>query len=98
MDVTKMSEKDRKIAREKSFEQFKEDEKLFLASAIGHVKARYNSVPMRFRKRWLASYNGKLTRKRSIELFCRECHGWDSSDAVKSCPARGCPLWNYRPQ
>ena len=43
----------------------------------------------------------KTSRKKAIELQCRDCI-FDPSEAgtwrkqAEECPARGCPLWNFR--
>jgi len=44
----------------------------------------------------------KKSRKKAVELMCRDCI-YDDAEAgtwrkqAEECPARGCPLWNFRP-
>jgi hypothetical protein len=86
-----------KAAREKAAEEFEKRVDLFRASARGSVLARFNSVPKRLRKSWLDAHDGEISPRKAIKLFCYECYGFSELDAINSCPARGCPLWNRRP-
>jgi len=53
--------------------------------------------------------NKRLTRGQAINMFCRECMGYDgyrggkvgtpfkkAAMMVKDCPDKECPLWPYR--
>ena len=46
--------------------------------------------------------SNKNSRKRSNDFMCRECIYGDHEAGTwrkqaEECPARGCPLWNFRP-
>jgi hypothetical protein len=54
------------------------------------------------REKQVAKAN-KTSRKRAIELQCKDCiydpaAGGTWRKQADECPAEGCPLWNFRPR
>jgi len=58
-------------------------------------KAR-RGVPELQSAAYLRAVDGTASARRAIAAFCHECCGYDR-EAVATCPARACPLWQYRP-
>lgn len=60
--------------------------------------ARFNNTPMRYQKRWLAAYDGTISRPGALRLKCFECVAYeDVQETIGNCKARTCPLWHFRP-
>lgn len=70
----------------------------FKSTAVEKDIARFESVPALYQKRWLAAYEGTISRPGALKLKCFECVGYEDVKAnIGGCQARTCPLWNSRP-
>jgi hypothetical protein len=54
------------------------------------------NVPNSFAKLYDLTLKGVASPRKAIKMLCAECCGYDRQ-AIAECPARGCPLWRYRP-
>jgi hypothetical protein len=57
---------------------------------------RLATTPEASRGHFEAAWSGNCAPRRAIKAFCLECIGFDR-DAITTCTAYACPLWNFRP-
>ena len=57
---------------------------------------RLRTAPETFRGILRAAMSGKCSPRAAIKAQCAECIGFDR-DAIRTCTAYACPLWNFRP-
>lgn len=60
--------------------------------------ARFDATPRLYQKRWLAAYEGTISKPGAIRMKCFECVAYeDVKETIGGCKARTCALWHFRP-
>jgi hypothetical protein len=79
-------------------ERLKKETQDFMAVAKESYVKFFERLPSRYKRNWLACFNGKASRRKAIAAKCYECAGYEDTIAnVGECTVRLCPLWKYRP-
>lgn len=96
--ILEMTVEERREVKKEADRAWAEKAGKFRSEAPPKDVSRFNGVPAMYQKRWLAAYEGTISKPGAIRMKCFDCVGYeDVKETIGKCKARSCALWNYRP-
>lgn len=98
MSFKAMSKEDRAKFKAEADQRWSARIEGYLTSVRTHYQSFFKAIPTRYQRTWLDCWDGTASKRKAIAAKCYDCVGYeDTQKNVGECPAKTCPLWNYRP-